>query len=332
MEKKGPVILIVTFIAMIASIQCEKDQPKDGATRSLRLDVDPSTGKIELIVTDSKEVNVKCYQSKYNATSGAMIIELSINRINPDSGKSSMDILLSTISDFLYKNKGPILYILLVEREGFIWCESTYSGSSTKIQVSRSNIAFFLDLNKLVSVVKLNQELTVKELQDKIGLGKYTVLQLSNDKTIFHLTFKNSTLIESTLQQILLQTKLVKYVRSTVACPPNEKYNLPSTDLPLNSSLATKLEKYCEGNFYTGAYWNEEKLEKLGPQQIENLIGSQKVMILNYSAFDRKDAVQKFSETLESLSYLKPEEVKIVAKNVSFLLLDDKNILKEKTG
>lgn len=134
--------------------------------------------------------------------------------------------------------------------------------------------------------------------------------QLTKKANVFHLISDNSTTYKIRLQQVqkILQNKfkpplLVKDIRSTVACPPFEKYKIPSTDLPFNASLAMHIDKYCVGEFKTGAYWDEKQLQELGLAHLQDLLRKQRVMSTSYSAIDSKDVIQGISENLDSIAY-----------------------------
>lgn len=192
--------------------------------------------------------------------------------------------------------------------------------------------------NTHVLVVKLNQNnVTVKFLQDTIGKGIFKVRQFSDDKNVFHMTSDISTTYKKRLQQVqkILQNQLkpplmIEYIRSTAACPSIEKYNIPSTDLPFNTSLANYIDRYCVGDFYTGAYWNETQLQELDLAQKQELLRQQRLMSTSYSAIDNLDVIQEFSENLESVTYLKQKDLKKVANNFNTILADEKTLGQDK--
>jgi hypothetical protein len=319
MEKRRSVILFVAFIALIVSILCENN-----GLLSLTLTINGTEGGSQLEVAhnngqEGKNLNreLHCFQSNYNSTKGD--VNITVHKIKEDKIKKTPG---SSATIYVFK--------LQVKKEGYLWC----APNNTHAQHLTSNIEFFFCKNKLVSVVKLKETLAADELQAEIGDEKlFKVLQLAKDKTVFHLTSENTTSVETILQELqsLLRSKsvAVEYVRSAVACPQNAEYHLKSTELPFDASLATDIEKCCEGNFYTGAYWNETQLKILGPQKIQEMTQSQQVTELNYSALDSKDDIQEFSEKLEGLSYLTQENVEIIVTSFNLLLLADKNILQE---
>jgi hypothetical protein len=316
MESRSPVILVVASVILISFVQCKETKPKDGVkeTQVPNLKVIEKTSlaevRVEVTLTHPIKYELNCFQCKYNSTVGAVLTYIYYEH-------------------YINYTQNFHNFKLKLQREGYLHCKYRYALSNFIMKEITSKTVYFYLENKHVSVVKLKQESSVKHLQDKIGHGKFTVLWFSNQKTLFHLTTENSTKNEDILEEVrnLLKTNslAVEYVRSTVACPPNEKYKLPSTDLPFNVSLATHNEKYCVGNFYTGVYWHEKELQK----REEEVLRLQRVIKLNYSALDNNDAIQDFSSTLVSLSYLKSQEVKTVANNFNLLLFADKNIWNE---
>jgi hypothetical protein len=314
MDTRRSVILIAAFIALIVNIRCENI-----GLLNLTVTINGTEGGSELKVTHTNsgeginlDRDLHCSQSKkYDVKKGDVIIN--VDKTRERLVGESLDSFT-----FLY------VYKLHVQKEGYLWCASNKQNITSEIE-------FFLSNNQLVSVAKLNRTLALHELQ---GEGKlFKVLQLSKDKKVFHLISENTTSHESILHQLqnILQNKsvTVEYIRSAGVCPPSDKLKLPATELPFNASLAMDIEKCCEGNFYTGAYWNDKLLEKLGTQKIQEILRSQQVKKIDYSALDTKDIIQEFSKTLEGLSYLKQEDVKTIASNFNLLLLADKNVLQE---
>lgn len=304
MEKKIPVFIFVTLIALIVPIQCEDAQKKDGGntTLDLLLYIDPTTGQMKLDVTlrnlYKEKITSKsqeCYQSKKPS------IKSSANIINVET------VDLEQHSDIYASEKLLYPFRLKVRREGPVWCICKY-GVGARMLVKTSNVEFFFQEYKHFLVVILNQtNVTVDTLQDKIGKGVFKVRQLTKKANVFHLISDNSTTYKIRLQQVqkILQNKfkpplLVKDIRSTVACPPIEKYKIPSTDLPFNASLALNIDKYCVGEFETGAYWD---YEKLNATNLQDLLRKQRVMSTSYSAIDSKDVIQGISENLDSIAY-----------------------------
>lgn len=323
MEKMRPVLIIVCFIALIESIECihcEKAQ-QDGAsnaTLNLLLSKLPATGEIQLIALVPYPVKGQIYLPR----------TILCSQSNETSNKSAANIFDIQVASL---GETKIYYITKIVRdlsltvktnEDYQWCSKNGSDE------------FFLRDNTQVLVVKLNQNLTVGSLQKTIGIGQLEVHRFANDATVFHLTFdvSNFTKNETDLQQVqdILEEKLERplavgeYVRSASACPPNDTLKIPSTKLPFNSSLATNINKYCLGDFYTGAYWNEAELQQLDPEQLQELLKGPKRVV---QAVDTIDIIRDFSETLENVTQLEPEQVKILSTKFSTILTNDEKTL-----
>lgn len=322
MQTKCFALGLLTIASMIASAN-STDGSMDGENIQLRLYVISHADQIRLNVTFSNilskftfsEINLVCFQSDNQSMERAK--RVSPERINRTKG-------LQTDSN---------TYRLKVSKEGYVQCSYKPWGKT----LATSNMVFIRFGNIHVSVAKLNQNVTVKWLQSAIGVDNFQVRQLSADKTVFHLNSKKYSSKEPLSDRIillkakkLLEEKLeppvvLEYVRSTKYCSAIEKFDIPFTGYGLNYHLDQHSSIKCEGNFYVGAYWNEEQLQKLQAIMIER---SQSVLQLQNSTLNSTDGLQSFADNLLKLEFIREQELPILANKFDLLVMDESGILK----
>lgn len=321
MHSKFLALGLMVFASLIASTLCT-DGTMDSENIQLRLFVISHSDQIRLNVTFSNiltkfaflEVNLLCLQNNNQSMERAKRVPFA--RVNQRRGFGS----------------DSNTYKLVVQREGYVQCSYKPWGKT----LAASNMVFIRFGNIHVSVAKLNQNVTVKWLQSTIGVDDFRVRQLAADTTIFHFTSKYLSKepisdryimlkAKKMLEEKIMQPLIVEYVRSTKFCPSIKQFEIPFTGYGSIYRLDHNFDIKCEGNFYVGAYWNEEQLQKLQQNIIER---PQSILKLQNSTFDSISGIKSFAENLKNLDFIREKELPIIADKFDLLVMDVNGILK----
>jgi len=192
---------------------------------------------------------LRCSQSNNEAMEGA--VKLNVKQID------SVQLNIS----------GSYIYELELKTAGFVRC--TYKGVYKTVFV-RVGLTHF-------SAVKFNQEANITILKNAVKGQMFTVQQISIDPRVYHFEINSTKLLkynqtadiiittklEKLLKQKLQAPLVVEYVRSTRFCPRSDDYNIPFGKSSESVSIDKKFTLKCEGDYYTGAFWNEIQLQKL---------------------------------------------------------------------
>jgi hypothetical protein len=324
MHTKFLALGLLVFASLIASTLCaDRDGIMDSENIQLRLFVISHSDQIRLNVTFTNiltkfaflGVNLVCFQNNKQSMERAK--RLPFTRVNHRKGFGS--------DSYTYK--------LEVQREGYVQCTYKPLGKT----LAASNMVFIRLGNIHVSVAKLNQNVTVKWLKTTIGDNDFGVRQLAADTQVFHL---NSKLyiskepisdryimleVKKMLEEKIVQPLMVEYVRSTKFCPSIKQFEIPFTGYGSIYRLDQNSNIKCEGNFYVGAYWNEEQLQKLQQNILER---PQSILKLQNSTFDSISGIKSFAENLKNLDFIREKELPIIADKFDLLVMDVNGILK----
>jgi hypothetical protein len=309
-------------LASLTASTLSMDGTIDSENIQLRLFVISHSDQIRLNVTFSNilskfaflEINLLCLQNNNQSMERAKRVPFA--RVNQKKGFS----------------KDSNTYKLVVQKEGYVQCSYNPRGKT----LAASNLVFIRFGNIHVSVVKLNQNVTMKWLQSTIGDEHFRVRQLAAEKTVFHLNAKfiskepiSDRIIlqkaKKLLEEKIAAPVVVEYVRSTKYCPSIEQFEIPYTGYGLKYQLDENSKINCLGNFYDGAHWNEEQLHQL---RESILVRPKSIAKLQNSTFDSINGIQSFAENLQNLEFIREKELPIIADKFDLLVMDERGILK----
>jgi hypothetical protein len=318
-------ILTLGLLVLASSLCANGETTKDSEKIQLRLLAGSRSYKIYLNVTYSSEFEfledkLSCFQNNNRSMEGAKRINFSPHDLLPQPSSSPLNRGRS------FRSKTNI-YDLEVREEGYMQC--SYMGGTLVV----SNIAF-VRVEGVVFVARLNQNVTLQWLQNTIGGTEFGVRQLATDPQVFHLNFKHTPEKPGpvTDAKILLEAKklldekikppvVVEYVRSTIYCPSIEHLKISFTGYGSKYRLDQHSSLECLGNFYFGAYWNEEQLKII-------LARPQIILRLQNSTFDSTNNIRRFGDSLKKLQFIREIELPIIADKFELLVTDVDGILK----
>jgi hypothetical protein len=286
------VLLICVFQNLLLS--CDGRFDGDDPT-SLRLYPDGDTGRPKLEVAyDSGKFSQK---SNFNCT---LRSPQQIRKLELDT----------SVFGGPYENKWyQVFSFKTTQSAGYVLCLYQKDG----VVINKSNELLMRPIN-FVAVIIPHQTLALETLKNMIGIHG-TVEQSSADPIIFHVQTDKTIIsfpqgdydkLVSLRMRIASLSSIKMTILSTRYCPPVpalkipvEQYN-PGYQYKDSDSVIK-----CEGDFYTGVYWNKKDL-----QEILN-----RLRLLEYqnSTLSSISDVRNFSAALNAKEYVHERELPVLA-------------------